>query len=183
MKTTTKQLEIKLYGCQILHQKAEPVSQMTPEISALIDNMIYTMYEVRGCGLAAPQVGVPLRIFVCDADYSQEQGRDPMVFVNPEFIEFEGETTYEEGCLSFPDVYEKVKRFKVITLKYRDKNFKEHTLTATETLGIIIQHETDHLNGILLVDKMNPLGKMAQAFKLAKITDKAKKMTNEMVIL
>jgi len=176
-------LEIKYYGCDILTQKTSKVEAMTPEIRQLIDNMIATMYEADGVGLAAPQVGVSLSIFVCDPLYAKDDVRNPIVFINPEFIEFAGETIFEEGCLSFPNVFENVKRFESVKVKYRDIDFQEKIYDASGKTAIILQHETDHLNGIILSDKMNPIRKMAHAFKLNRIYEKSKKMNNDVKVI
>jgi len=176
-------LEIKYYGCDILTQKTNKVEAITPEIRQLLDNMIATMYDADGVGLAAPQVGVPLSIFVCDPLFSKEGERNPIVFINPVFIGYAGETIFEEGCLSFPNVFEQVKRFEEVKLSYRDIDFIERVYEATGKTAIILQHETDHLNGIILTDKMNPIRKMAHAFKLNRIFEKSKKMNNELRVV
>jgi len=176
-------LEIKYYGCNILTQKTAMVDAVTPEIRQLINNMIATMYDADGVGLAAPQVGVPLSIFVCDPLFAKDGERHPIVFINPLFIEYTGETIFEEGCLSFPNVFEQVKRFEEVKLRYRDIDFVERFYEASGKTAIILQHETDHLNGIILTDKMNPIRKMAHAFKLNRIFDKSKKMSNEMKVI
>jgi len=176
-------LEIKYYGCEVLSQKARPVAEITDEIRTLVDNMIYTMYKSDGCGLAAPQIGVSLSIFVCDPMYSKTCEQNPIVFINPTFLEFDGETTFEEGCLSFPNVYENTERFEYVKVSYRDMEFKEQIYEATDRTAVIIQHETDHLNGIIMTDRMNAIRKMAHAFKLKKISEKGKKMSNELTIV
>jgi len=176
-------LQIKFYGCDILTQKTQPVTAVTDEIRTLIDNMIHTMYEADGCGLAAPQVGVSLSIFVCDPTYTKTQEKNPLVFINPTFLEFSGETTFEEGCLSFPDVYENTKRFENVKVAYKDLQFKDQIYEASDKPAIIVQHETDHLNGIIMTSKMTPIRKMAHAFRLNKIHEKGKKMSNDMTII
>jgi peptide deformylase len=176
-------LEIKFYGCDILVQKAETVSEVTPEIKHLIEDMIYTMYHYDGIGLAAPQVGVAKKIFVCDIHYSKTTEKNPIVFINPEYIDIQGELIYEEGCLSFPDVFEKVKRFETVKVLYQDESFETQTIEADDLFAVVIQHEMDHLNGILLYDKMNALRRMSQSFKLSKINTKSKKMTTEKKIV
>ena len=165
----SKLLEIKLYGNEILKKIAEPVNELTPEIKELIENMIHTMYLTEGIGLAAPQVGVSLRIVVIDYQYSKSGEKNPLVLVNPEFIEFSGETVSEEGCLSLPNVFADVTRFECVKLKYYDINMEERLITAEDVFSIVLQHEIDHLNGVLFVDKLSSIKRMSLAFKLNRI--------------
>ena len=174
-------LEIKYFGCDVLTQKAEPITEITPEITQLIEDMFHTMYEADGCGLAAPQVGVSKRLFVCDI--SKDEDKQPMVFINPEFISFDGEQVREEGCLSFPNIFENVKRFETVVVKYKNELFEECQIEATELLSVVVQHENDHLNGVLLTDKIHQLRRMANGFRLNKIRSIAQAMSNEVVVI
>ena len=176
-------LEVKLYGSKVLANKAHEVEQITPEIKSLIEDMIFTMYHTEGVGIAAPQVGVPVRIFVCDPEYTKSENKNPIILINPEFIEFEGEYEVEEGCLSVPGIYEKITRFKYVTIKYRDENWKECVLQAEDTFAVILQHEFDHLQGISFVDKITPIRKMAIAFRLNRIIKKAHSMADDIIYL
>ena len=144
------------YGQQVLHQRAEPVSELTPDVLQLIDDMIQTMYAAPGIGLAAPQVGVPLRIFVVDVS----AGRNPadlMTFINPQFVEVAGEQREEEGCLSVPGFNATVVRPSRAVLKGQARDGREQTVEAIGLLARCFQHEMDHLDGALFVDRLRGL--------------------------
>lgn len=147
-------LTILKYPDERLRTVAQPVEQVDDALRATIDDMFETMYDSQGVGLAATQVNVHKRLFV--ADCSEDQN-EPLVFINPEIIEKDGEFTNEEGCLSFPGVYAKVERAGSVTVKALDRNGQEFTLNADGLLAICIQHELDHLNGKLFVDYLSPL--------------------------
>ena len=156
------------YGAGTLHRPAAPVGEITPEIQQLIDDMIQTMYAAPGVGLAAPQIGVSLRIFVADISV----GRDPaglLVFVNPEFVEREGMQLEEEGCLSVPGFNATVARPSRATVKGLDRSVAEHTVTGTELLARCFQHEMDHLDGTLFVDRLRGLQKDIIVRKIRKL--------------
>jgi len=156
------------YGADTLHRAAAPVAEVTPEIQRLIDDMIKTMYAAPGVGLAATQIGVPLRIFVADVSV----GRDPAalhVFVNPEFVEREGMQLEEEGCLSVPGFNATVARPSRATVTGLDRNGVEHTVTGTELLARCFQHEMDHLDGTLFVDRLRGLQKDLILRKIRKL--------------
>ncbi|HXE80649.1 MAG TPA: peptide deformylase [Vicinamibacterales bacterium] len=141
------------YGHRTLHQPAKPVEAFTPELQALIDDMIETMYAAPGVGLAAPQIDVPLRLFVVDISV----GRNPddlMVFVNPEFVEREGMQLEDEGCLSLPGFSASVARPARVVLRGQDRNGVERTVEGTGLLARAFQHEMDHLDGRLFVDHL-----------------------------
>jgi len=141
------------YGDLPLHERARAVAELTPEIDRLIDDMIETMYAAPGVGLAAPQVGVPLRLFVVDVSV----GRDPgglMVFINPDFVERDGTQLEEEGCLSVPGFNATVVRPMRTVLKGLDREWQPRTVEATGLLARAFQHEMDHLDGTLFVDRL-----------------------------
>jgi len=141
------------YGDSPLHEAAQPVDAITPEIDRLVNDMIETMYAAPGIGLAAPQVGVPLRLFVVDLS----AGRDPNglnVLINPEFVEVEGVQLEEEGCLSLPGFNATVVRPSRIVVKSLDRNGTEQTIEGTGLLARAFQHEMDHLDGALFVDRL-----------------------------
>src|SRR5258708_9991733 len=147
---------IRRYGASVLHEQARPVEALTPEIDGLIDDMIETMYAAPGVGLAAPQVGVPLRIFVVDVSV----GRDPnglLVFVNPEFVERDGVQLEEEGCLSVPGFNATVMRPMRVVVKGLDRRGEPLQHEGTGLLARALQHETDHLDGALSVDRLRGL--------------------------
>ena len=178
-----KLLQVKLYGCEVLKRIAEPLEELTEEMKVFIVDLTNTMYETEGVGIAAPQVGMSKRIFICDPDYSKTNVKNPMVLINPELIEFEGEQITEEGCLSLPNIYEKVKRFEYVKIQYRDIHWNQQTVSADGIFATILQHELDHLNGIYLVDRISQLRKMALGFKLNRIVQKSNQMFNSIEII
>ncbi len=156
-------LPIRIFGDPILREQAVDVTENTPEIQSLIDDMLETMEHAPGIGLAATQVGRKERIFVVDLTSRQdeiegEMPPQPMVFINPELVE-EGdeEVEYDEGCLSIPDITETVWRPDRIRIRYLDRDFNEHEDEVSGVLARVIQHEYDHLEGILFIDRLNPL--------------------------
>ena len=149
-----------------LKTKASPVIEITDATLTIIDNMIATMYEEKGVGLAATQVNIHQRIVVIDVS---ENGDQPLVLINPEIISKSEETLInEEGCLSVPGTYAKVDRHASCTVKALNRDGKEFTLDGEELLSICIQHELDHLNGILFVDYLSPLKRQRIKSKLEK---------------
>lgn len=139
-------------GDEILRKKCKTVDVVDEKIKQLVDDMLETMYKYNGVGLAAPQVGVLKRVVVIDID----DGKGPVVLINPEIVKEKGEQEVEEGCLSFPNKFGKIIRPFEVTVKALDKNGKEFKLKAKELLAQAISHEVDHLNGILFVDKVIP---------------------------
>jgi len=141
------------YGDDVLHQEAQPVVDLTAEIDRLIDDMIDTMYAAPGIGLAAPQIGVSLRIFVVDVSVGRE--RDSlMVMINPSFVEREGMQLEEEGCLSVPDFNATVVRPARAVVRALDRTGAEYQRDGTGLLARAFQHEMDHLDGTLFVDRL-----------------------------
>ena len=141
------------YGDDVLHQVAAPVADLTPDVERIIDDMIDTMYAAPGIGLAAPQIGVPLRIFVVDLSV----GREPdglMVMVNPSFVERDGMQLEEEGCLSVPDFNATVVRPARAVVKALDRAGTAYQREGTGLLARAFQHEMDHLDGTLFVDRL-----------------------------
>jgi peptide deformylase len=157
------------YGDTILHDRAQPVDTITPEIERLIDDMIETMYAAPGIGLAAPQVGVPLRICVVDISV----GRDPkalLVLVNPEFVEREGTQLEEEGCLSVPGFNATVARAARAVVKGLNRMGVEQQVEGTGLLARAFQHEMDHLEGTLFVDRLRGIKRDLIVRKIRKLT-------------
>ncbi|MDQ4087765.1 MAG: peptide deformylase [Pseudomonadota bacterium] len=146
----------------VLRQVSSPVEEVTDELRKLIDDMFDTMYAAPGIGLAAVQVGVPKRLLVIDLQEPEEEGgepvRDPRVFINPEILET-SETTkpYQEGCLSVPDQYAEVLRPDRVRARWRDRDGTSHEQWIDGLLAICLQHEIDHLNGILFIDHLSRL--------------------------
>lgn len=137
---------IRTLGDQVLRKKAKEITEMTPKIEELIDDMFETMYEENGVGLAAPQVGILKRLVVIDTDGT------PYVLINPEIIKTSGEQIGQEGCLSVPGKSGQVTRPNYVKVKALDRNMKEFVLEGTELLARAICHELDHLDGIMYVD-------------------------------
>ncbi|HMO02278.1 MAG TPA: peptide deformylase [Oligoflexia bacterium] len=147
-------LNIVIYPNPLLRQRALEIEQIDQEIFKLAEDMLETMYAAPGVGLAGPQVGILKRIFV--ADPSNEKN-NPMIFINP-VVEFsKDKITGEEGCLSIPGYYEKVSRSATVFVRAKDINGKQFELTADGLLSTIIQHELDHLNGVLFPDHLSIL--------------------------
>ena len=141
------------YGEPVLHRTAEPVTEITAEVDALIEDMIQTMYAAPGLGLAAPQVGVPIRLFVVDTSLGH-RADDLVVMVNPEFVEREGMQLEEEGCLSVPGFNSTVARPERVVVRGLDRHGAEHVREGTGLLARAFQHEMDHLDGRLFVDRL-----------------------------
>ena len=157
------------YGDSILHDPALPVDTITPEVDKLIGDMIETMYAAPGVGLAAPQVGVSLRIFVVDISI----GRDPsglMVLVNPEFVERDGMQLEEEGCLSVPGFNATVVRPTRAVVKGLDRQGDVQQVEGTGLLARAFQHEMDHLDGMLFVDRIRGIKRDLIVRRIRKLT-------------
>ena len=175
-------LPIVAYGDPVLRKETEEISKEYKNLDAVLINMFETMYEARGIGLAAPQVNIPIRLFIVDAtpfdddeDFSEEERKFlstfKRVFINAKIIEETGdEWAFNEGCLSIPDVREDVFRQPDIVMEYEDENFKKHKETFSGIVARIIQHEYDHIEGILFTDKLSPLKKRLIKNKLTNIS-------------
>jgi len=151
-------LKILILGDPVLRQKSVPVENIDGELADFIKKMAETMYKAKGLGLAANQVGVAKRFFIMDI--AQKEGTPKLeVFINPEIVEAEGETTYEEGCLSIPGYAAKVKRHAKLFIKAYDLDGNPFERELTGLAAIAFQHELDHLDGILFVDRLSPLKK------------------------
>ena len=148
---------ILFYPDKRLREPGKEVEEFDAELHQLIEDMAETMYAAPGVGLAAPQIGVSKRVFIVDVATDDEEPSDLRVFINPEIIATEGETVFNEGCLSFPGVREDIDRAERITVKAFDKDGKPFELEAEGLLGVAIQHETDHLNGELMIDHLSVL--------------------------
>ncbi|MEM1328392.1 MAG: peptide deformylase [Bacteroidota bacterium] len=167
-------LPIYAYGNAVLKKKGEPITADYPNLKELIANMFETMDDAPGVGLAAPQIGLPIRLFVIDSSHMMEEGEEDQgirrVFINAEKIEETGDVgTYEEGCLSIPDITGDVERPDTIRLRYVDENFEEHEEEFTGMHARVIQHEYDHIDGILFTEHLKPIRKRLIKRKLDKI--------------
>jgi peptide deformylase len=141
------------FGAAPLHERAVDVGELTPDIQKLIDDMIETMYAAPGIGLAAPQIGVSLRIFVIDLSLGRKPD-DLLVFVNPEFVELEGMQLEEEGCLSVPGFNATVARPTRAVVRGLDRSGSMRTVEGVDLLARALQHEMDHLDGKLFLDRV-----------------------------
>ena len=175
-------LPIVAYGDPVLRKAGKEIDADYPELEKLIANMKETMYNASGVGLAAPQIGKSLRLFLIDAspfaddDELEEEEREVLktfnrVFINPQIIKEEGdEWAFNEGCLSIPDVREDVYRQEQITIEYQDEDFKKHTEVLTGLAARVFQHEYDHIEGVLFTDKLSTLKKRLIKKKLENIS-------------
>jgi peptide deformylase len=141
----------------LLRQPSKPIEQVDAEITRLADDMLDTMYDAPGIGLAAIQIGVPRRMLVIDIS-REDEDRNPVVFINPEILKVSDDVSaYEEGCLSIPDYYAEVERPASLTVAYIDRDGKKQTVEADGLLATCLQHEMDHLNGVLFIDHISRL--------------------------
>lgn len=157
-------LPIIAYGDSVLRKKASDITQDYPELPALIENMFETMYGAHGVGLAAPQIGLSIRLFVIDAtSFAEDEpalANFKKVFINPQIIEEGGDKwAFNEGCLSIPEIREDISRHETVTLSYFDENWVQHEETYSGLAARVIQHEYDHIEGKLFTDKLSPLRK------------------------
>ena len=175
-------LPIVAYGDPVLRKEAKEIDADYPKLNELLENMYETMYAARGVGLAAPQIGLPIRIFIVDAspfaddeELTKEEQKElegfKKTFIIARILEEHGdERAFNEGCLSIPEVREDVFRQPEIVIEYEDENFKTHKETITGIAARIVQHEYDHIEGILFTDKLSPLKKRLIKSKLNKIS-------------
>ncbi|MDG1058387.1 MAG: peptide deformylase [Flavobacteriaceae bacterium] len=173
-------LPIVAYGTPVLKKKGSDITPDYPAFEQLLENMWETMYEANGVGLAAPQVGIAIRLFIVDAspfadddELTEEEQKQltgfKKVFINPQIEESGEEWAFNEGCLSIPDIREDVYRQEEIQIRYWDENFKEHTEQYSGLAARVIQHEYDHIEGVLFTDKLSPLKKRLIKGKLNNI--------------
>jgi len=171
-------LPVVLYGSPVLREIAKPITKDFPNIKELIENMFETMRKADGIGLAAPQVGISIRVFVIDVSSIDEEKTPDLkgkpktaVLINPEIIERSANIeSKEEGCLSLPEIHEKVPRPNKIKIKYLDENFVAHTEEHDGFFARVIQHEYDHIEGKVFTDSISPLRKQLIKSKLINLT-------------
>jgi len=174
-------LPIVAYGDPVLKKKAADITPDYPNLKKVIEDMFDTMHNAKGVGLAAPQVGLSIRLFIVDASPFAEDQEDEKkqkelegfkkIFINAQILKEDGQQwKFNEGCLSIPTIREDVERKPVLRIRYLDENFKEHTEAYDGIKARIIQHEYDHIEGILFVDKINPLRKRLLKRKLTDIS-------------
>ncbi len=174
-------LPIRAFGDPVLRKVGKDIDKDYPELQELISNMFETMYKANGIGLAAPQIGLDIRLFIVDItplaededyeDIAEELKNFKKVFINAQIVEESGEEwKFNEGCLSIPDVREDVKRKETIVIEYYDENFVKHKETFSDIRARVIQHEYDHIEGILFTDHLSALKKKLVKGKLTKIS-------------
>ncbi|MBT5093525.1 MAG: peptide deformylase [Halobacteriovoraceae bacterium] len=167
-----EKLQVFKYPHPVLKKVAEPVTEFDADLEQFCKNLLHTMYTAPGIGLAAPQVGVSKRIFVLDISYQREDVTladgskekrctefNPLVFINPVLKELDGEQLHEEGCLSLPGLYESVKRYSSLEVEYQNCSGEVKSMKAEELLSVCIQHENDHLEGIVFLNRLSLLKK------------------------
>jgi len=164
-------LEVRLYGDEVLRECALPVEKITDAEKQLALDMLETMYVYRGVGLAAPQIGVNKRIIVIDVD-PDDDSHKPTILINPTIMSQKGEEVLEEGCLSFPGISEEVKRPDEVVVEALDETGKCVKIEATTLMARAIQHEIDHLDGILLIDHFSRLKRKLLKNQLNKIKNR-----------
>ena len=175
-------LPIIAYGHPVLKRKAEVINKDYPKLLELINNMFETMYNANGVGIAAPQIGLSIRLFIVDTNpFSEDETLSDeersqlksfkKIFINPEILDQNGdEWSFEEGCLSIPNIRESVFRQESIKVQYFDENFTQHIESYDGLLARVIQHEHDHIEGILFTDKLSSFKKQLLKKKLLKIS-------------
>jgi peptide deformylase len=174
-------LSIVTYPDPVLSAVAKPVTEFDSHLEQLVKDMLFTMYHAPGIGLAAPQVGKSIRMFVLDVEYDREvitnaagsneirmSNFAPKVFINPVITGLGGSTAIEEGCLSVPGVYEEIKRFERVHVRYQDVKGKTHELEADDLYAICLQHENDHLDGVVFIERLSNLKKNFYKKKMQK---------------
>lgn len=167
-------LPIVTYNDSVLRKKAESVKENSDDLQEFIDDLFDTMYNSNGVGLAAPQVGRSIQLFVTDSDAMTEESEEPdigpLVFINPEIVESGGEELkMEEGCLSIPEVRDEVVRPDLIKVRYLNRDFEEQELEVDGWLSRVIQHEYDHLQGVLFLDHLSAFRRRLHRSRLKKI--------------
>ena len=167
-------LEILHYPNPVLKEKSQTIQKIDVSIRKLVQDLAETMYSAPGVGLAANQVGCPLRLAVIDVT-PHDQPKKLLVLINPEIVAAEGECTWDEGCLSVPDCNEEVKRYQKVVVRFQNLEGETVEITGEELLGVALQHEIDHLDGVLFIDRLSPLKKRLIKKRLLKKEKEGKK--------
>lgn len=167
-------LPIRVIGDDILRRKAQKVEEFGQELLDFAADLTHTMYVRDGVGLAAPQTGSSRRVLVMDPYWSREgRKREPIVMVNPAILESEGLTEPEEGCISLPGIYADVVRPSKVTVSYSDPQGNSHTLTLEGFPAVVFQHEYDHLEGVLFIDRLSTIARLKLRRKVKELESKA----------
>ncbi|MCR9244588.1 MAG: peptide deformylase [bacterium] len=167
-------MEIRVYPDPVLRRGGQTVTDFGPELKQTATEMMEAMYEEGGVGLAAPQVGIELKLLVLNPTGSKKDRDGELVLLNPKITRKKGREFGDEGCLSFPGIQAEVERFVDITVTYTDLDGQEQTLKADTWLARIIQHELDHLEGVLFTDRLTPVDKLRVKSQLAELEERYK---------
>ncbi|MDP8241827.1 MAG: peptide deformylase [Candidatus Celaenobacter antarcticus] len=171
--------KIRLFGDEVLRKTAEPITPEDPKAAQVVQDLLDTLGANEEFALAAPQIGYSYRIFIINPIWIEDEDkRTPMVFINPELLEYEGEQFMLEGCLSFPEIYEKVKRAQIVKFRAQDLHGKWKNYTGRELFARAAQHENDHLDGILFVDRISSIRRKLLHGKLKKMASTTKNGVN-----
>lgn len=162
--------DIVLYPDDVLTTPTEEIAEVTDEVRELVRDLADTMYAAPGIGLAAPQIGVSKRVAVIDLARPDEE-RDLLVLINPQIVDRQGDITWEEGCLSFPKLYEKIDRAHDVVVRALNEHGEVFELAASELLAVALQHEIDHLDGVLFTDRMSHMKRRRALKKYKKILE------------
>lgn len=174
MKLSGKLLPVRLYGDDLLRQKLEPCDPQDPKLHEFLPDLIYTLYQRDGVGLAANQVGSTFRVFVIDPEISEEGAKpNPKVLINPIIESREGEIQGDEGCISLPGIFASVLRANKISYSYTDTQGQRLHETAEGYPAVVIQHEYDHLEGIVFTDRIGSLAKLKVKRRLKELASRA----------
>ncbi|GJL99760.1 MAG: peptide deformylase [Methyloligella sp.] len=153
----------------VLRENCSPIEDITPELKMLMQDMLETMYDAPGVGLAAPQINIPIRLIVMDAAQKEDDEKEPIIMINPKILSSSDDlSVYEEGCLSIPEYFAEVERPAIVKVGYRDEEGKEQERECEGLLGTVVQHEIDHLDGVLFIDYLSKLRRDRVIKKFAK---------------
>lgn len=160
------------YPETVLRKKTEKVTVFDNDLAKIVEDMAETMYDAPGIGLAAPQIGKSIKLIVVDMTQKEEGEKQYLPMVNPEIVAHEGTQVDEEGCLSVPELTANVTRFENVTVKYQDLQGQQHEISTENRFAVVLQHEIDHLNGILFIDHLSPLKRTLYKKKVKKWLEK-----------
>jgi peptide deformylase len=160
------------YPDSVLRKETEKITVFDSDLTALVEDMAETMYDAPGIGLAAPQIGRSIKLIVVDATKEKEGEKQYLPMVNPEIIAHEGIQVDEEGCLSIPELTANVTRYQSVTVTYQDLQGQQHEISTENRFAVVLQHEIDHLNGILFIDHLSPLKRTLYKKKVKKWLEK-----------
>lgn len=153
----------------VLRENCSPIEDITPELKTLMQDMLETMYDAPGVGLAAPQINIPIRLIVMDAAQKEDDEKEPIIMINPKILSSSDDlSVYEEGCLSIPEYFAEIERPAIVKVGYRDEEGKEQERECEGLLATVVQHEIDHLDGVLFIDYLSKLRRDRVIKKFAK---------------